>query len=230
MPGCWGLILARAGSQRLPGKSMRPLCGKPMAQYTMEAARAASSLSQQWLFTDDPDVIKLGQQLGVQLPTFDRPTNLSQAGTTTWQTVRYFLDQFPEAEWPNCLVLLQSTSPLRTSKDIDDAVAQFQQTPDCDLLISVYEPEKPLHWVLQRNKGNKLEPAFTQATPPLAFPNGALYIVRPELLRTHPEPSAEIPALNVQGFQMPATRSVDIDTLTDFQLAEWSLTQAKKGS
>jgi len=219
-PQVWGLILSRKGSKRLPGKACLPLQGQPLVTYTFEAARSAKKLDKTWLFSDDDAVKALAEAHSICIPDFERPEGVSQDTATSEDTLCYFLQQFELTALPHYLVLLQPTSPLRSAEDIDNAIMAFQNS-SADTLISVTQPPKPLQWSYRRSSDQTLEPAFPDNKADLVYPNGAIYITRPErLLSGHALASGRM-----VGYEMPWERSIDIDTAEDFRWAEQLLKQ-----
>jgi CMP-N,N'-diacetyllegionaminic acid synthase len=234
MVSIWGLVLARKGSKRLPNKALLPLAGKPLAAHTFTAASQSSSLNALgnscWMFSDEPKLLEMAKAYELNIPDFERPAALSGDESSTFDTVRYFLQQWPAEAWPEVLVLLQVTSPLRTAADIDEAIAQFlrEEAEGCEYLVSVHRPLKPPHWTYSLLPNGRLEPALAKSRE-YVFPNGALYIFRPELLMSgrleaglQRETSK---ALNMKAFMMPWERSLDVDYALDMKLAEWLLEQ-----
>src|SRR5687767_6366763 len=90
-----GLVPARGGSKGVPGKNLRPLDGKPLLQFTAEAALAATSLARVVLSTDSDEIAELGRRLGLDVP-FRRPAALAQDDTPMLPVVLHALDQLDE--------------------------------------------------------------------------------------------------------------------------------------
>lgn len=212
--GCWALIVSRQGSTRLPGKATKMLGKKPLIAYTFEACLQAPSISRRMIFSDDPKVLQLAQASGIEIPGFERPAAISQSDTSTEETLRYFLKQFPASTLPSTMMLLQPTSPFRTWEDIENALALFNNTP-CDGVISVTMPEKPAHWLYQKNDIGFLEPLLPQTTEAW-LPNGAIYLFKPQQILD----GADFTSGNILPYVMPRERSIDIDTAEDFRWTE----------
>jgi CMP-N,N'-diacetyllegionaminic acid synthase len=237
-PLVWGLVLSRQGSKRLPGKALVPLAGKPLIAHTFDAALAAPSLAKRWVYTNDPQVLTLARKLGMDVPPFERPDHLSADDTDSFATIRQFLSQFPPQQWPDWLMILQPTSPLRRASDIEGALLWFGLHQPCDYLISVHRPLKPPHWTYAMDSRNNLTKAIPApplpATPATAteyvFPNGAIYLMRPELLMTGDQslPPEQRPGVTSKGYEMPWERSLDIDWPVDLALAAWLMAQQQQ--
>jgi CMP-N-acetylneuraminic acid synthetase len=227
----WGLVLSRQGSQRLPNKVLTALADRPLIDYTFAAMKASQRLTHRWVYSNDPGVLLRAEQAGIQQPHFPRPDGVSQPDTSSTHTIRSFLGGFFRNAWPDLLVLLQPTSPLRLAADIDAAIARFEADPEADVLWSVTQPSKPLQWALWQQADGQLAPAF-DASPPeaaappsrprLVYPNGAIYIARPShWWKAGPQTGRII------AYEMPWRRSVDIDDAADCALAEYWLAHAE---
>ena len=131
------LITARGGSKGIPHKNIVELNGKPLIQYTIDAALGSKSLDRVILSTDCEEISTVAKSLGCEVP-FIRPSELAQDNSTHRSAVIHALDYLREKEGyvPDYLLLLQPTSPFRTSEDIDNAVSLMERS-QCDLVVSV---------------------------------------------------------------------------------------------
>ena len=122
----FAVIPARTGSKGIPGKNMQLIGGKPMIEFTMEAALASSELGSTIVSTDASDVTELAIEKGVNTP-FTRPHKLSTDDARTSDVLMHALEWYNShnGQYPINIVLLQPTSPFRTAYDIDEAVKMF---------------------------------------------------------------------------------------------------------
>ena len=181
-----------------------------MICYSFLAASGATSLDQTFLFSNDEAALGLAKDYdNITIPCFERPDSVSHDTATSDETVQYFLNQFPTQVLPEFLVILQPTSPLRTSQDIDAAVQLFLDS-DATSLVSVNQARKPIHWTYEQTEGNRLKPAF-QDNKQLVIPNGAIYIVKTANIMS----GMPIAGENMIGYEMPWFRSMDVDTLEE---------------
>ncbi|MGE0200591.1 MAG: hypothetical protein AB7P76_06450 [Candidatus Melainabacteria bacterium] len=209
----WGVIPSRRDSRRLPGKAILPVNGEPMIHYTFQAALACDCLDRCLVYSDDPGVLALACDAGIELPPVDRPPHISGDASTTDDTLRALLNVYPRKHWPDTLVLLQPTSPLRVAADIESALAIYAGNA-CDAVVSVHRPAKPLSWTYWRLAGELL-PAFAEDID-LVMPNGAVYVgSTARLMAGEPLVSGRVLA-----HEMPWHASVDVDTLEDLLIAE----------
>lgn len=221
------LIPARGGSKGLPGKNIRLLYGKPLIAWTIEAALASRRIDRVIVSTDEEAIAAAGRSCGAEVP-FLRPSHLAQDDSLAIDnylyTVHRLQQEFHLKE--DAFVVLQPTSPLRRPEDIDAAVDLFIQNK-ADSVISVTELSHPIAWTKTIRPDGTLRDYFDteevvknrQAYQPVYIPNGAVFVLRYSLLKRNYTYYSE----KTYPYIMPPERSVDIDTLFDFELAEYVL-------
>jgi CMP-N,N'-diacetyllegionaminic acid synthase len=219
-----GLIPARGGSKRLPRKNLLPLAGKPLLAWTIEAALAARHLDRVVLSTDDAEIAALGQRYGADVP-FTRPASLAGDTATAHSVTVHALQTLAAAgDHYDYVVLLQPTSPLRTTEDIDRAI-ELLLDRQAGAVISVCETDHPPEWSNTLPPDGSMADFFrpgirgqrSQDLPKSYRLNGAIYIHRCETLLR--DDSAAMDA-NSYAYIMPRERSVDIDSAIDFEIAQ----------
>jgi len=124
-----GLIPARGGSRRMPRKNLAPLAGKPLLQWTFEAAKGSRRLDRIVVSTEDPEIATFSRLHGVEV--LDRPPELATDGATTAVVLQHAV----RALNPQVVVLLQPTSPIRFRGLIDRCITAFEAA-DCDTLAT----------------------------------------------------------------------------------------------
>lgn len=219
------IIPARGGSKGIIKKNLRMLGGKPLIGYTIDAAKKSRMLDRIIVSTDDPEIAAFSRENGIGVVI--RPDSIAQDKSPITETIEHTLRALGENEnsFPEIIVLLQPTSPLRTTEDIDRAVTQFLDTSP-ESLISVCESEHSPFWCFTIDSG-KLAPLFDrrnselrrQDLPKTYRPNGAIYISTPGKIRMH----SGFVMDNTAPFLMPANRSIDIDAPLDLLFAEFLL-------
>jgi CMP-N-acetylneuraminic acid synthetase len=222
-----GLITARGGSKGLPGKNVRPLLGKPLIAWTIDAAKASASLSRVIVSTDDLDIAAAARRHGAEVP-FIRPPELAQDNSSHISVVEHALGWLGEKEGfrPDYLLLLQPTSPLRTAEDIEGAI-EVAVAGKARAVIGVCEPAHHPAGLKRITPEGAIVDMYPQPAgyvrrqdlPTVYAVNGAIYLARTELILE--EKTFEPP--DARPYVMPRERSLDIDTLWDFQLAEMIL-------
>ena len=132
-----GIIPARSGSKGLPGKNIKQLCGKPLISWTIEQALRSKYVDKVFLSTDSEEIAKIAREWGVDVP-FLRPDELALDDSPTSDAILHVLEKFTlMGEVYDYVALLEPTSPLRKSNDIDDAINLISQHTDADCLVSV---------------------------------------------------------------------------------------------
>lgn len=215
------IIPARGGSKGLPHKNTLLLGYKPLIWHTIIAAKHSSIIQDIIISTDDDEISNIGYSEGISI--IRRPPEISSDESPTIETVLHVLKKCGEEDiYPRIVILLQPTSPLRTSEDIDNALSLYQNG-DCDSVISVTKTPHPPYWNMII-KDSYLLPIFNQdllrkrrQDLPVAYmPNGAIYISSPDYLKKNRSFYGE----RIIPYIMPAERSIDIDSEIDFLLAE----------
>jgi CMP-N,N'-diacetyllegionaminic acid synthase len=220
-----GLITARGGSKGIPRKNVRALGGKPLLQWTVEAALGARSLASVVLSTDDPEIAALGRRCGATVP-FLRPAELAADSTPTLPVVQHAIRVLDDAnERFDAVCLLQPTNPFRLSTDIDSCI-ELLETTSADSVISVRPVPHDCnpHWVyfLDPDGSLKLSTGENEPIPrrqllPEAFHrDGSIYVTRRDVIVEE----NSLYGLRVLGYQRKDSRSMNIDTPADWALAE----------
>lgn len=224
------LIPARGGSKGLPGKNIRPLAGKPLIAYSIEAARAAKSITCVICSTDSTEVAEVARRFGAEVP-FLRPADLAQDDSLAIDNYIYTVNRLNRegAEVDEYCVLLP-TAPLRTADDIDAAVRIFRER-NADSVISYYPAPHPVQWHRYIDEAGVLRSFFEegegvanrQEEPESYLPNGAIYIFRHNIIKGTRKYYTE----RTYPYLMSAERSIDIDTLEDFNYAEYLIGRSR---
>jgi CMP-N-acetylneuraminic acid synthetase len=230
-----GLIPARGGSKGIPHKNIALLCGKPLIAWTIEAARR-SCLDRLVLSSDDPEIILVAQAVGgVDVP-FMRPVELAADNTPGIDVIIHAVEWLRDNEgyYPDAVMLLQPTSPLRRMEHIDEAVALFE-TRRADSLVSVVKASHNMipESLMRVNGAGWLEPLQSfdergniRQTKPIYFArNGAaIYLVLTSLLLERQTLYGE----RMIAYEMGREDSVDIDDAFDLELCECFLRRRAK--
>ncbi|HSW16460.1 MAG TPA: acylneuraminate cytidylyltransferase family protein, partial [Ramlibacter sp.] len=191
-PRILALILARGGSKRLPGKNLRPLCGKPLIAWSIEAALACPAVTTTVVSTDDQAIADTAQRHGARAP-FLRPPELAQDQSTSADAALHAVDWLAaQGESFDAVLLLEPTSPLRASGDLAAAVARLLvRWSEVDAVVSVGRVQLEQPGVMKRMEGDGLlapwvaDGGASDATATAWFPYGVAYLVKTEALRKY---------------------------------------------
>lgn len=226
------VIPARGGSKRLPMKNLLNLLGKPLIVWSIESAINSKYLDKVVVSTDDLKIADISKKAGAIVP-FIRPSELATDTASTIDVILHLLN-FIELNKENYdyIVLLQPTSPLRNSSDIDNAI-MFCIEKDADSIISVCETVHSPLWAntlpSDLSMRDFLKPDIvnkrSQDLPIYYRLNGAIYIVKTELIKKE---KTFFTQSNSYAFIMPKERSIDIDTELDFLIAETIINYRKR--
>ncbi len=218
-----GIIPARGGSKGVPGKNIRPLAGKPLMVWTIEAAQTSGAIDRLIVSTDDENIAAVAQDCGVEVRI--RPAALAADDTPTRPVLEHVARELEgEGDVFDAVVTLQPTSPLRLPRHITDACAQFAADPHADSLVScivvphIFNPVS----VMKRNARGYLENVMggdtitrrQEKTRVFARNGAVVYVTRRNRL------SEYVFGGNLLCYLMDEAHSLDIDTLDDFAAAE----------
>lgn len=215
------VIPARGGSKGVPGKNIKDLNGKPLIQYTIDAARELFEDDKIIVSTDSPEIKKVVEGIGLEVP-FLRPEALATDQAGTYEVLLHAIDFMEKRGVKNeTLVLLQPTSPFRTSKHIKEALALYNNK--IDMIASVKETSSNPYYVLkEENEAGFLETSkkgnfkTRQECPKVWELNGAIYIINIQSLKEKPINQFT----KVKKYLMDKVSSHDIDSMMDWEMAE----------
>ena len=213
------IIPARKGSKRVEHKNKRSLGKVPLIEWTFQAAFKHTMIDKVVVTTDDLEIIKLSENYNFD--TIQREKNLCTDTATTADVVLDVLNQYPDFQ---TFILLQPTSPFRNSEDISRSLQMYRDAFGCRSLVSAcVEDHSPL-WSFQIDCEGCLKflgdpsdmKAQSQSLPKFYKLNGAIFIRGVKDFIRNPK-FVEKESL---CYEMPVSRSLDIDTLLDFRFAE----------
>lgn len=206
------VVPARGGSKGLPGKNVRPLMGKPLIQWTLEAAGRSSFIDRVVVSTDDDAIAKAASDAGFA-PPFRRPEALAGDRSSVVDAVLHALEMLDE-DW-FYVVLLQPTSPLRLTEDIDQAIRLCHDRA-ASAVITVSPLPKPANFLCTVEADDKLVRRDHSADAELMMLNGSVYVIRVPALVEERKFTPE----GAIAMVTPYERAWDIDSLYDFIACE----------
>lgn len=225
------IIPARSGSKGLKDKNIRLLAGRPLIAHSIQAALNSGLFDTVHVSTDAKEYAEIAKTYGADVP-FLRDVLNSGDTASSWDVVREVLNKYGKIDkYFDYCMLLQPTSPLRTAEDIVSAYELFK-SKNASSVVSVTEVEHPVQWCFTMD--NDLSMKNFAASPYKDTrrqdlkkhyrENGAIYIVGTENIL---KPDFEFYNEGCYAYLMDCDRSVDIDTLRDFTVAEALMTQAE---
>lgn len=229
-----GLIPARGGSKGVPRKNARLLNGKPLLAYTAEAASAARRLSRVILSTDDEEIADIGRSLGLGVP-FMRPAALAGDDVPMLPVVQHALRTLEAAgEAFGAVCLLQPTTPLRRSEDIDGCIALLEERgADAVTTVLPVPPTYNPHWVyfadeagsLRLSTGETMPISRRQSLPPAYHREGSVYVTRRDVVMEKNSLYGD----HLVGYILAPGPRANIDTTEDWGRVERLLRNAHLG-
>ncbi len=224
------IIPARSGSKGLPGKNILPIAGKPMIAWSIEAAMKAKLKGDIIVSTDDFLIADVAKKFGAQVP-FIRPSQFASDTSSTMDVVFHAIDFLREQnKFYDLVSILQPTSPLRTSSDVDQAIITMLKknakavvglTP-CDH-HPFWSNEIPDSGSLKGFLRSEVMNKNRQQLPPYFRINGAIYIGEFEYIKK----TQSFIGQETTSYIMPEEKSVDIDTEKDLVVAEYYFRKLK---
>ena len=203
-----------------------------MIAWTIETALGSPALSRVIVSTDDTEIAEVAKQWGAEVP-FLRPAELARDDSPHIPVVIHAVEWLESHEdtRPDYVLLLQPTSPLRSTEDIDNAI-RLALEKDADSVVSVCQASSHPYWTKRITADGRLEDfgprpegyLARQALPPAYVVNGAIYLVRRDVLIERQTFYTE----RTYAYVMPPERSLDLDTPWDLYLADLILEDRRK--
>ena len=225
-----GIIPARGGSKGIPGKNIKPLAGKPLIEYTLDAVLESKQLTLSIVSTDDTEIANVCNSLGFVVP-FMRPCYLAGDESPTLSVIKHALDFYvSKGEIFDAVCLLQVTTPFREHGMIDRAIQKFIST-DADALISVLPVplEYNAHWqfeptpddILKITTGEREIVTRRQELPKTYIRDGAIYLTKTAVILEQ----NSLYGKSLTYIENKTDIHVNLDTQEDWQKAEQFLKQ-----
>ena len=218
------VIPARGGSKGLPGKNIRPLYGKPLIGYSIDAAREVLEDKDICVSTDSPEIAKVVEEYGLQIP-FLRPEYLATDTATTADVLLHAIEFFQrQGKNYDLLLLLQPTSPFRNGTHIREALALSR--PGIEMIVSVKRSHAAQVICCENREGYLTLPLNPQASRRQECPdyyeyNGAIYVIDIASFLSRKSLNFE----RKVKYVMDEYASVDIDHQEDLLYAEFLMNQ-----
>ena len=214
------IIPARGGSKGIPKKNIKAVSGKPLINYTIEAAKECKYIDKVIVSTDDKEIAEISMRAGAIVP-FLRPDELATDEAKTIDVVLHAVEFYErKAERYDIIVLLQPTSPLRTGEDIEKALEYFiRKGNEHPLLMRQFGENNELVKMLDEDSTVR-----RQDMKKYYRINGAIYINSMSELNENTSFND-----NVLGYVLAKEHSIDVDNPEDLVMAEYFLSQKYDG-
>lgn len=230
MNDCIALICARGGSKGLPGKNIRMLNGKPLIGWAIDLAKSLTQVRRILVSTDSEEIAEISRKFGADVP-FQRPKELADDNSSEWLVWRHALDfiKSEEGKYPDSLLVLPVTAPLRSKEDVEECLDVFNKKKP-DIVVTVTDAHRsPYFNMIKKNEQGFAElviqndkKVFRRQDAPIVYDMTTVaYVSRPDFIMNSPG----IFDGKVFPVGIPQERAVDIDSLRDFEYAEFLLGQ-----
>ncbi len=219
-----GLIPARKGSKRLPGKNVALLNGKPLLQYAILQAKEADIFDEIAVSSDWPSCLNLAEYFDIK--SIKRPPELCQDTSHDYEWVKHALNRYPGYD---IFVILRPTSPFRTAETIKRAMREFLNGPSCDSMRAIertpahpkksWEVGEVFMYPCEDGEINDF-PWFdlpTQSLGNVYVQNGCIHIAWTATMEKYGNVSGDV----IRPFFTEGNEGIDINTPEDLQYAEW---------
>ena len=218
------IIPARSGSKGLKDKNIKKLNGMPLMGYTIEAAIKSGIFDTVHVSTDSKVYAEIAMLLGADEP-FLRDAMNSGDAASSWDAVREVIRKYDEeGKRFDICVLLQPTSPLRDAEDICKAY-ELYESKGAASLTSVTELDHPVQWsfalddtlFMKEFAVSPYKDCRRQELQKHYRENGAIYIVS---VKDIMDKQFDFYSPKCVAYIMERQKSIDIDTIHDFVVAE----------
>lgn len=223
------IIPARGGSKGLPRKNVLPLAGKPLIAWTIEAANSAKEVERVFVSTDDAEIASVSRQFGAEV--IWRPEEISGDLASSEEALAHAVEEMREGSHsPSLLAFLQCTSPLTTAADIDGTIASLSQghqtavaVADFHYFLWRHDPERNDFVGINHDKQIR---QLRQQREQQYIETGAVYAMETAGFMEHKHRFFG----STGYYVLPEQRVLEIDSASDFQLAEAKMLSVQRAS
>ncbi len=224
------LIPARGGSKRLVNKNLRELGGRPLISWSIEFAKKQNLFCDILVSTDSQEIGQISRSAGALVPWL-RPAELASDSSSSFDVAQHAIEWYEKNnEKIDALLLLQPTSPFRSSRTLNKAIKLFQCSPELPLMTVSPAITHP-GWVL-KEFDNKFIPYFdknglnirSQDLDNAFAPNGNLYLIAPHVLKRC---GGFVGAVNSSIIIESKVESLDIDDEWDYEISKYIVSNDK---
>lgn len=228
------IIPARGGSKGLPGKNTKELLGKPLIAWTIEQAKHCKYIDEIFLSTDSKEIAVVSERYGVK-PPFLRPDHLASDSASSMDVVSHVLDYFKTINvFFDYIILLEPTSPLRKSNDLDSAIELMLNNEYADGIVSLGEVHMEHPSIVKKiNEEGKLVSYIEnvakitqrQQADKAYFPYGVIYMIKTKVF----EQKKSFYTDNIVPFFIERWQNYEVDDIYDFMIIETILKRNMEG-
>ena len=219
-------IFARGGSKGLPNKNIKILNGKPLIAWSIEHAKAVNRIDRVIVSTDSEEIAEIAREYGAEVP-FIRPVNLATDESPEWLSWQHGLKYLKNSDGylPDLMLSVPTTAPLRDVEDINKVIDEYQGNKT-DIVITVTESYRSPFFNIVKKGADGYVDLFISSEKDLSRRQDCPKTFDITTVAYAAKPSFVLEKKNmfegrVRQVVVPKERSIDIDTLLDFELAEY---------
>ncbi|PYS08659.1 MAG: acylneuraminate cytidylyltransferase [Acidobacteria bacterium] len=214
------IIPARGGSKGIPRKNIIDFCGYPLVSWTIACARRCPRIDAVYVSTDDAEIAEVSRHYGAEI--IERPANIAGDTSSSESAVIHACEVIRQKNLlPDAVIMMQATSPLRETSELDDAITRFAEG-SLDSLFSAAQPEDMLLWIQDGadlhslNFDYKARKRRQDATHGIKtwIETGSYYITKTELLLA----SGNRLGGRIGMWAVPFWKSFEIDSVDSLQV------------
>lgn len=210
------LVTARGGSKRLPNKNMKILNNKPLIFWTFNTIKKTYKNAKIFISTDSKKIAKFSKKMNINVP-FIRPQSISKDKSSSLSVINHFLKWMKKKEkkLPEFLVLLQPTSPFRSSKTIKECTKKLLKDNNYNAVVAMKYQKYNTSTLKFLDKDMYLKNLKLKKIQKILEPTGAYYGVK---ITTFLQQKTLTPK-NTFPYIINELESIDIDNKFDWQIA-----------
>jgi N-acylneuraminate cytidylyltransferase len=220
------IIPARGGSKGIPQKNIKQFAGKPLIYYSIDLARNFVDDENICVSTNDKRIIEIVEDYNLRVP-FTRPEIYATDTAKTENVLLHAIDFYEKkGKLYDTVILLQPTSPLRNITHIKEALSLYKD--EVEMIVSVKESHTA-SIICKENENGYIELVLNkggdrrQDIPKYYEYNGAIYIININSMK-----SKGFSCLVRKKYLMDTRSSIDIDTILDWEIAEYLYTSNRE--
>ena len=227
-----GVIPARGGSKGIPKKNIKKICGKPLIEYTIIEAKKSKYIDELIVSTDSKEIANVCRSLGINVP-FIRPKKFASDSARAIGVVKHAvisMEKIHRIQY-DIVVYLEPPNPLRIVEDIDNSIEIYDKKKP-DSVVSVQEANQFHPILMKKIENGLLKPIWKEEeegvprqlySPKAYMRNGAVYVLsRNNIINDN------FYGIKIIPYIMPVERSVCIDDIIDWNVAESMLKKKEK--
>lgn len=215
----FALIPARGGSKGIIRKNIKLFNSKPLIYWSIKAALESNFIDRVIVSTEDDEIAEIAKSFSAEVP-FKRPKKFAEDHSSGIEPVLHALENLTNVK---NILLMQPTSPLRRTSDID-GIFKFRSCLNAESAVSVSVSKKNINLYFDMDLNNRIYPYSSdmKILPRQQYRqsynlNGSLYLSTKESLMNH----KSFISSDTVGYIMPEEYSIDIDTPLDWDIAEF---------